>query len=140
MSDLTTEELLDRIERSFGKRPTSNAVHLAASRARGGSEGSGASWRSSLTSGLPVPREVDDRLLFDEAQVEEWIRAHPARAGQRLEEELRPDETAAERAGAVSRAREAGLSWARIADVIARVDGRPVSRELVRQVFMPLLE
>src|SRR5699024_1119429 len=111
----------------------------AASRARGG-EPARPSWRSSLTSGLPAPREGGERLLFDEAQIEEWISAHPARAGDRLEEELQPEETAAERADAIARARAAGLSWAKIADAIARVDGRPVSRELVRQVFTPLIE
>lgn len=138
MTGLSTEEVLDRIEVAFGKRPTSNAIHLAVSRARG-SEIASTSWRSSLTSGLPVPREEGDRLVFDQEQVEEWIRTHPARAGERLEEELVADETAEKRAAAVARARIEGLSWAKIAEAIASIDGRPVSRELVRQVFTPLI-
>lgn len=139
MKGLSTEEVLDRIEIAFGARPTSNAIHLAVSRARG-TEIAYTSWRSSLTSGLPVPREEGDRLVFDQEQVEEWIRTHPARAGERLEEELVADETAEERAAAVSRARAEGLSWVKIAEAIASIDGRPVSRELVRKVFTPLIQ
>lgn len=139
MSDLSTEEVLDRIEQAFGKRPSANVVHLAASRARAG-EATGTAWRSSLTSGLPAPREEGERLVFDQAEVEAWIRDHPARALERLQDELAPEETASERAPTVQRAREAGLSWAKIAEAITHVDGRPVSRELVRQVFTPLLK
>lgn len=140
MSMLNVEEVLDQIEATFGERPTTNAIHLAVSRARTGSTSS-ASWRSSLTSGLPAAQEDDGAgLLFDRDEVREWIRTHPARAGERLGEQLVAHETAAERAEAVGKARADGLSWERIAQVIARVDGRPVSRELVRRVFMPLLD
>lgn len=136
---LSVEEVLDQIESAFGRRPTANAIHLAVSRTRTGSSSS-ASWRSSLTSGLPAAQVAGDGLVFNRDEVEEWIRTHPARAGDRLEEELDAEQTAAERADAVGRARADGLSWERIAQVIARVDGRPVSRELVRRVFSPLVD
>lgn len=139
MSMLNVEEVLDQIEATFGERPTTNAIHLAVSRTRSGAATGGA-WRSSLTSGLPAARDAGDGLVFNRDEVEEWIRTHPARAGDRLAEELGPEQTAAERAGAVGRARADGLSWERIAQVIARVDERPVSRELVRRVFSPLLD
>lgn len=135
---LSVEEVLDLIEDAFGRRPTVNAVHLAVSRARTGS--TGGSWRSSLTSGLPDALEDGTGLVFNRAEVADWIRTHPARAGERLQSELEADQRAVERVGAIGRAREAGLSWDRIARVIADVDDAPVSRELVRRVFMPLLE
>lgn len=136
---LSVEEVLDEIERAFGRRPTANTIHLAVSRARSGAATGGA-WRSSLTSGLPAASDAGDGLVFNRDEVEEWIRTHPARAGDRLAEELSPEQTAAERADAVGRARADGLSWEQIAQVIARVDERPVSRELVRRVFSPLLD
>lgn len=136
---LSVEEVLDHIESAFGRRPTANAIHLAVSRARAGAS-SRAAWRSSLTSGLPVAHDSGQGLVFNQTEIEEWIRTHPARAGERLNEQLVAHETAAERAEAVARARAEGLSWERIAQAIARVDGRPVSRELVRRVFSPLVD
>lgn len=84
---LNVEEVLDRIEAAFGERPTTNAVHLAVSRARTSSSSS-TSWRSSLTSGLPAAHDDGDGLVFNRDDVEEWIRTNPARAGERLHEQL----------------------------------------------------
>lgn len=129
----SVSDVVLRLEEEFGQRTTANAVHKAVGRPRR------ANSRASLVAGLPGPVAAESgALLFDAAEVEQWLAEHPRRvmqqALQQLERRVRGPRTSEDLRAAVTAARADGLSWAQVAEVLSRVD-RPVSRQAVAERF-----
>ena len=127
----TYAELADRIAAELGERPS-----LSTLRAAGATASHGTNSRVRITAGMPPPaaHTVDGRAVFRATAIEQWLRRHPRRAQQAARDRLQTA-SPARRAAAVDRARQAGLSWQEVVDVINAADGTARTRQWAQQRF-----
>lgn len=124
------EDLQRRIREVLG-------VEVATSTLRAAPTRQGRS-RTRITEGLPAPlpenraRFVPVRFAVDD--IEAWLAAHTLR---RQQDALHGVEAAepADRQVSVDRARDAGVSWARIAAAISAAEGRPYSAQAAHKRY-----
>ena len=124
---LTYAELADRIEQALGERPAVSTLRAAPQAGRYAA-------LSRITHGIPapLPGSAGGRVLFDAAEVDQWLADHPRRELRR-QQQLLIDAPLEQRPAAVAAARTAGLSWQRIADALTEADGAPHSKQAVQQ-------
>lgn len=124
-------ELADRIAAELGERPS-----LSTLRAAGAVSDHGTNSRVRITAGMPAPepQTVDGRAVFRASAIEQWLRRHPRRAQQAARDRLQAA-SEARRPDAVARARQAGLSWQEVVDVINAADGTTRTRQWAQQRF-----
>ena len=118
----TYDQLADAIEQVLGVRPAASTLRAAQAETRSAVR----TRRRSLTAGMPAPLpSTGGAALFDAATVDRWLADHPRRALQRATEEaadaLRAGTSEAE---VVAYARENGLSWRQITEMLNTVGPR----------------
>lgn len=127
----TYEALADRIAEELGERPSLAVLHA-------GERDPGRPVRGEIrvTAGMPAPLPGLRPRQFDADEVDTWLRRHPRLLARAHVEQLRAGITGTlARGTAVAAARDAGLSWQQIADVIAQVDDREISRQAVAKQY-----
>lgn len=129
----TTDEVAQLVSDELGESIDAASIYLALHRS-----GDRPNARQRPTAGLPAPISPGQRpLQFDRAAIHEWLANHPRRKQAQLMEQLRVELAASEhrRTVAVARGRDAGLSWAQLAQLIGEVDGVPISRQAVARKY-----
>lgn len=137
---LSLDEVLELIKDRLGIEVPRKAIYNELQRGKGRP--------GRVTADLPAP--VDGAagsrapLAFEESKIEAWLRHHPqlllAQAADDLHESvvsmpaaLTPGEEERAWFAAVDKARESGLSFARIAELISSTSGAPISRQSVHE-------
>lgn len=136
---LTTAEVMDLIEASLGERPSQTTM-LKAMPDRSRTPNA----RIRLTAGMPQPLRgrtgAAGSRVWDRAEIESWLREHPRLQRARARETLAAAwAQEGSRAPVVRVARDAGMSWAEIAEVVGEVEGRRVSRQAMCERFRRLI-
>jgi len=125
----TQEQLCQRMLEVLGRAPS--RYQLA--KARSAEERPVRSGRPRLTAGMPAPDQRVQQPAWKVKDVEEWLSNHPVKQIQRAKELLEVQLQTVGATHAVAAAREQGLSWEQIAEVLRRVEGRPT---LTRQAVI----
>lgn len=127
----TYDDIADRIAEVFGERPTPAILY-------GGERDPDRPVRGEIrvTAGMPTPLPGRPPRQFDADEVDAWLRKHPRLVARKRVEQLREAITGTlVRQDAVAAARNAGLSWQQITDVIQEVDEREISRQAVAKQY-----
>lgn len=137
---LSVDEVLARVKDRLGVEISRKVIYNELQR------GKGRPGRVTADLPAPVDSEAGARapLLFEESKIEAWLRDHPqlrlaqasADLGEAMEgmpAALTPGEEERAWFAAVDQAKRAGLSFARIAEVITFASGSAISRQSVHE-------
>lgn len=124
-----------RLREVLGVEVTDNQIHLGLHRA-----GHTPNARVRPTAGIPDPIEhAGKELRWERSAVEEWLASHPRLLLEEAKRRLRKD--AAKTLGGerrrivVLRARDEGLSWAQVAEILSQVEGKRLTRQAVAERY-----
>lgn len=86
--------------------------------------------RMRLTAGMPARDPKHPEKGWRRKDIEHWLANHPSRQLEQTKAELaRAYAQDPDRRAAVKAAKDWGLSWSQIAEVISRVEGRSMTRQ-----------
>lgn len=120
-----------RLHEVLGVEVSDNQIHLGLHRS-----GHSPNARVRPTAGIPGPiTRRGKELRWERSAVEEWLASHPRlrmeEAKQRLREDAASTIGGERRRIVVLRARDEGLSWAVIAEILSQVEGKRITKQAV---------